>query len=299
MLQDSIARSRDFVGRWLEEVERDREATAYHEAGHVTAAVLLGLPVGRGSGATVSPQLGRFGSADLGCPFTTSDVEPLFWASASGTPPPSRLRNRLEAYVLAVMLGPFAEERAIGEGLAPGYETRALWRCPIAAEDEATRELADREAALIREAVAAAAEDAGAPAVLRDTERVWSLVRAASVTDDEACVYTSWLYERALTLLRQPRFWIPCCALAAALIEDLTVSGRRCVRIVRAALVPPASPSVTAEQQGGPEPAPWAGASSAGSPWPDETARSGAPEGDGGPQTDVGDPPRTPTLPRG
>ena len=71
--------------------------------------------------------------------------------------------------MLALMLGPFAEERAIGEGLAPGYEARPLWRCPTTAADDLTRDLAERESTLIHHAVAAAAEEAGAPAVRFNT----------------------------------------------------------------------------------------------------------------------------------
>jgi hypothetical protein len=229
---------RDFVERWLAEAERDRAATAYHEAGHLTAAVLLGLPVGSGRGATVAPRLGRFGSADFGCSFEPSDVEALFWASASGAPPPTWLRGRLEAVVLALMLGPFAEERAISEGLASGIEAWPLWRCPTTAADELSRDLAEREAALIHHAVAA--DQAAETSVTRsDSEQVWGLLRAACVTDNEACGYAEWLFERALTLLRQQRFWLPCWALAIALIERETVGSRACVRIVRAATEPP------------------------------------------------------------
>lgn len=223
-----MTRSRDeHVARWLARARRQVRGTAHHEGGHVAAAAVLGLGVSHGSGASIEPDASSWGRAHIGRWLSDDELAELRAASAAGVPGPARRRRRLEALVVAVMAGPLAEERAYFDGLAEP-------------EPEPTYELGvrllERERRVEELVVHGAALAAGEPPSHSDAELVDELLFAACATENEAHALRFWLRERAEALVASEPFWRATCAVAGALLEHGTLSGRGCSRIARAEL---------------------------------------------------------------
>ncbi len=158
--------------------EREREATAYHEAGHAVAAFEVGAVIHRVS---------------------IIQTEDMFGAVESGRP--SWLRNDMmharsrlwaEARILWTLAGPVTEARHTGRrnrvGASSDYRTCA--------------------------------------------DLALSMCQGES---EEANALLRWLELRARNLLALPFVWGPVVALAAALLERETLTGRQARAICRAA----------------------------------------------------------------
>lgn len=205
------------VARYFDEAELRREATAYHEAAHIVCAFISGLEI-REEGADIRPGFGYYGTAAVGEHFTPEEKSEAFWAALKGGfGVPAELRTRLEADIICSMVGAEAARRAVAEGLVEEEE-------PLP-DDPLERELLDREEVMTEIALADAAENAGEKSLPSDDDRIQTLLRAVSASEREGLAYGCWLYERTATLVRSHEFWIPCCALAQALIEREKLSG--------------------------------------------------------------------------
>jgi hypothetical protein len=224
------------VAQHFERAERQREATAYHEAAHVCAAWLGGLGVANGGGATIKPGHSAFGHAATGREIPHEALAEMLYGSFEGGLSISlRTRRKVEAQIIATLAGDIAEARALEEGLAREYREPPSPHGP---------EFDVREAAVQEAVLEQAARKAGESVGPSDSESVARLLREVSSTQAEADAYGAWLVKRTLTLVSHMRFWIPCCALAEALLEDEELSGRRCLEVLRGSLEPKGLPSV-------------------------------------------------------
>jgi hypothetical protein len=150
------------------------------------------------------------------------------------------LRALIEANVISLLAGRWAERRACDEGLAA---PRVSEPEPTAASDRDTQRRRRKLEQLALERAARAAGEVN----LADDDQVASLIERVTFGPDEAAAYLAWLRERTRGLIEQPTFWRATCALASALLERETLDGGACRRIIREALSPkPADPVVAA-----------------------------------------------------
>jgi len=154
------------------------QRVADHEAGHVVAAWWFRLPV---RGATIGRTILTEGRAFVGKSIEDALLEAAY-AKTGGMPIPFRARRLLEHDAMVSIAGPFAELRAIGDGLVPAPDPP-----PAPYSPEARRlhfEWIDR---LDR------AREVGEREGESDAEHVWKVVLNLSETADEAEAYGHWL----------------------------------------------------------------------------------------------------------
>jgi hypothetical protein len=146
----------------------------------------------------------------------------------AGLPGRARARRKFEATVILLLSGPLAQERADREGLALREPPPPANKYSPAGVSLKLQEFASERAAM----------DAGEPKTPSDREQVMELLEAITANGAEASAYFDHLLARADTLVNTSSFWTPCVALAEALLQKETLSGRAAIKIMRQSFDP-------------------------------------------------------------
>ncbi len=173
----------ELVAGHFQRAARQRDCTAFHEAGHVCAFHWLGVAL---RGATVKPGfrfLGRAYGPVVGLEDRLAEARD---AVLNGRPVKLPTRKRVETLCMTLMAGGLAEDRAVAEGRA------LVVRDPVPDDSD---ELArfQRTRFLEEAALVVAAREAGETSNPSDEEQVDRLLTALSATDAEILSYRAWL----------------------------------------------------------------------------------------------------------
>jgi hypothetical protein len=198
----------------------ERTATAYHEAGHAVAALLLGVGFKSVSIVETEDTLGRLLHSEPPA-WWWEAVEEADYASTWGQFIPTRTRRRVEQRIILALAGAETESEATDRPQEEVDAGAGIFR------------LSPEEAKVM-------SERAGGPvhAVLGpgDYSRALDLACKVSGDDDEGAAYLEWLHRRTLNLMRDPFYWPGVEALASALLERDTLSYRAVRRLWAEAL---------------------------------------------------------------
>ena len=193
-------------------VERE---TAYHEAGHAVAAHFLGIGIVK---ASIVPH-----DDTLGCitrrPTRTNWEERLTVAgyeSSYGGFIDGCTRRWVEEQVMLALAGAHAQEHAV-----PGTDVDAAMGITMIPDDLAAKLTVDGPVCWMD----------------GDAARANHLVAQVSGSDDEASAYLEWLNRRTRNLLCLPAYWPAVEALAAALMEHKTLTGRQVRELIYGAAI--------------------------------------------------------------
>jgi hypothetical protein len=144
----------------------------------------------------------------------------------AGVPQLARVRKRIEANVICSMAGPVAELRALDEGL---ISEESISTAPSSNLEHRERRL---EYLVLHEAAKKLGEEDGAS----DDEAIRMVLGYLCGCQVEVGTYRAWLLARTHTLVGTEGLWKPCKALATALLETESMSGRAARRVMRHAL---------------------------------------------------------------
>ena len=221
-----------FVRSAFERAQRNREGTAFHEAGHVAAAWRLGVGI-RGR-VTIAPDLTCWGSAAVGKRISDATFFEVLSRASLGLEIRPRARSDLEAQIIVLNAGRLAHGRAIRDGEAVVE--------PIPT-DPVEREWLPGVLLMERLAVNTARDAAGLPRARSDDEQAWALLMTLSAGRvEEANAYGGWLWERTRWLVDGEPFWTITRAAAKALLRHETLSATATRKVARDALRPEISP---------------------------------------------------------
>lgn len=188
-----------------------REATAWHEGGHLAAAHCLG---GRLGGASIRPGHWHLGQAEVHLGLDAEQLEAGWWAAVLGEPVKPELRDQVERIAMMHLAGWVTEIRA-GERDLFTVEPPPDPHSPA----ERTRFLA--------------AVNSGEPRPPSDLEATDALLRRITATEEEAVAYRELLIERTFTLASMnPLFWPLAEAFARELLIHDELSGAQVAAIV-------------------------------------------------------------------
>jgi hypothetical protein len=183
----------------------DREATAYHEAGHAVAAVWLHRPITR---VTIDSDAEWLGDDALAAvEHATPPLQPEQWDGYEGTFT-ERDRRRVEAHVMVLWAGTLVEEQHTGEANDAGAGL-------VTSEDS----------------------DFAVTSEGGDLRHIVDLAYWSSGGDpEEAEAYIEWLRCRTLRLTARPDFRVMVNAVAAELLDKGGLSGRRVHAVAKEAV---------------------------------------------------------------
>ena len=210
--------------RWLARANRQRDLTAFEEAGHWVGGWLAGLNM-EGSSATIVPDGIAWGSVSFdGAEFETVGPEPSLLGGFDTHP---HVRFRLESTIVMTFTGPLAADRAGKEGLAspppPPHPRTSFER---------------RQEQMDSMEVGRLAAAAGVPGGVSDDRQVERLLADSTASPAEAWSYGSWLFHRAETMVRSRPFWLATCAIAEQLLKRETLNGEECIALAEETLQP-------------------------------------------------------------
>ncbi len=193
---------------------------AYHEAGHVVASYLSGRGIRRVAIVDTDDAAGHVSHYSRGQKWLDA-LDEADYESGYGTFINSSTRGSVEIEIMVSMAGGLTEMEALGleDDLSPGM---AL--IPYTAEQRAA--LASRTGGVPEELVH----------LCGDYEFVSILAEKVSGSLDEANAYILWLEQRTRNLIRHPWFMPAAHAVARALTERKTLSGREVRTIIDAAI---------------------------------------------------------------
>ena len=211
--------------RWLRRAERERDITAFEEAGHFVGGWLTGLDV-EDSAVTVVPDDLAWGRVTWGGTWLSDGelAEVKYQALLGGFDVSADTRRKLEAVVVSLFTGQLAALRALQEG-----EVASPPRPHVSGSFDARQELLD--SIELRAA-------AGETGVSDDVSQVKRLTEAVSASPAEAWSYGSWLFHRAETMVRSRPFWLATCAIAERLLAQPILTGQECLALAGEALQP-------------------------------------------------------------
>jgi hypothetical protein len=167
------------------------------------------------------------GRAYVGPIITPAERLDAYQRALVGIPVLARPRRNMEAEVFFILAGPLAKERAQKEGL--------VLKEPAPPDSKSPEGRALQLQEFVLEGAAIKSREPKYPS---DRERVMDLLGGITANDAEATTYFDYLFARADTLVSTPGFWTPCCALAEALLEKETLSGRAARKIIRSSFEP-------------------------------------------------------------
>lgn len=218
--------------RWLERANRQRDLTAYEEAGHWVGGWLAGFDMS-GSSVTIVPDGACWGcvSFDEAPELMTVGPAPSLLGGFDSHP---HDRFRLEATVVMLFTGPLAAGRALLEGHASA---------PPPPHPHTSFERRQEQMNSIEVGKRAAA--AGVVGGVSDQHSVERLLEESTASPAEAETYGLWLWARAETMVRSRTFWRPCRAIAEQLLLQETLTCEECVELADDALRPEPLPEAT------------------------------------------------------
>jgi hypothetical protein len=219
----AIPSEQELVAEYFARAEVSRGRTAFHEGGHVAAGAWFRHSV---RGATIKATATYFGITHLGRQIPTADLEAARVAIGEGRSVLARTRRRVEEDVIVTYMGDVAKQRAIELGLV---DPEPVYPPPA---DE--REASEHKLTSMRERIALwhAADTAGLVRTMDDAHQASRLTREVSTSDSQAEAYAGWLKTRTWALVEVPAVWAMVVAIADALVERETLSGRACRTIL-------------------------------------------------------------------
>jgi hypothetical protein len=198
-------------------------STAYHEAGHVAAAWILGGDAAiRGEVTIVANEWCR-GSATVGSGFEPGEMEEAWYQAINGEPIDPALRLRVESDVIVTLAG---LKTAI---VASRRHKRFAWP-----EEGSPVALALELQAAGHRLAAAKAGQSGMDSDYVDLELGW-----ITADVDERAAYRAWLDRRAWQLVDfHPLLWRLVDALVGPLMQRRTLSREEVIAIIAATIHP-------------------------------------------------------------
>jgi hypothetical protein len=219
----------DYLASSFQRAERHKQATSFHEASHVGVAWALRLPVGK---VSVRPAIACWGQAWVGNRLSARRRLEVLREALAGQAISLRQRRAFEGDAMVLLAGRIGQQRAVlaGEAEVP----------PMPPQDSIEFRKLEWDLMFEDMALAKARSEAG-PGMPSDDEQLRELLFALSGGRiSEARAYDAWLEARTQTLI-DSFVWKIVRAVAAALLENESLSGAAARRVILGALEPQAA----------------------------------------------------------